>query len=164
MAFCQTCGCVADDDEVWCDECLPEELAKIARHDEAKKEEPVDCAFPCNGACRVCGQPVVYVTMLPLDGWDEAVAMNPEFEHGGNIEIRPNKAGKLFGKETGPDPDQKKFIMHRLACVQRRPHSKADAMMPQEPQVTRREESPHRPKTWPEERAEMIQEALRKLQ
>lgn len=150
--FCKTCRCVSDDEEYCSDKCRPRE------------EEVPGCAFACNGACRTCGQPVVHVTMLPIvDGDVVSVAMNPELEHGGNIEIRPNKAGKLFAKETGPDPDQRKFIKHSIACVGRRPSSKADSMMPVNESRVARGEEQQRPKAWPEERAAMIQEAIEKL-
>lgn len=148
--FCKRCGCVADDDIGYCDECEPI-IVEL-------QGGQMDCAYPCNGACRSCGQPVVYVTMLPIEYWSESVAMNPELEHGGNIEIRPNNVGKLFAKETGPDPELKKFIMHSTACIKRRPYSKADALMP-----TDKNKNTGQGKTWPEERASMIQKAIEGL-
>ena len=126
--FCEKCGCIAEDDLGLCIQCKESGFEAKASQE---REEPMDCAFMCNGSCRSCGHPVVHVTMLPADKWgDRLVGMNPELEHGGNIEIRRNKSGRLYAKETGPDPEEKKFIMHSTACIGRKKNSKADALMP----------------------------------
>lgn len=147
-AFCKKCMDMAEIDLDYCSEHMGE---------QSEETEAMDCGYPCSGVCRSCGQPVVYVTMLPRN---EQVAMNPEFEHGGNIEIRPNKAGRLYAKETGPDPEQRKFIVHSIACIERKPRSKADALVPD----TSVSSQPNHRKTWHEERSEMIQEAIKSLE
>ena len=150
-AFCKKCGCVADPDSDYCFDHSSE---------QGKEIEAMDCAFMCNGSCRSCGQPTVYVTMLPVEKWgSRLVAMNPELEHGGNIEIRRNKSGRLFAKETGPDPEQRKFIMHSAACIGRKKNSKADALMPD----VKTASQPNHRKTWQEERSEKIRDVIEML-
>lgn len=153
-AFCKKCGCVSDDDSSNCVDC----------GGDKKEVETMNCGHLCNGVCQLCGQAVVHVTMLLAGDQSEIVAMNPELEHGGNVEIRPNKSGKLFAKETGPDPEQTKFIVHSIACIGRKPYSRSDAMVPSGNSRVEKCEDSSRRRTWAEERADMIQEALRKLQ
>ena len=55
----------------------------------------------------------MYVTMVPSM---ETVALHPELEHGGNIEVRRSGAGRLYGKDTGPDAEERKMILHSDVC------------------------------------------------
>lgn len=113
IPFCQNCGCVADEDQVWCDECLPEELEKIAKsHVEEKKVSTSD-TIPINGKCRSCKADVIWVTMTPSL---KPTPIDPALEHGGNVEIRANASGKLYAKVTGPDAEQRKYISHFASC------------------------------------------------
>ena len=107
--FCDRCRCVVDDDRGLCIQCAESELDAEA----SGREKPMDCAFPCNGICRDCKKPVVHVTMVPEM---EVMALQPTLEHGGNIEVRRNGIGKLYGKDTGPDIEERKMILHSEVC------------------------------------------------
>lgn len=86
---------------------------EILINDYHAKRDDMDCAHPCNGVCRECRKPVVWVTMVPSM---ESIALHPELEHGGNIEVRRNGIGKLYGKDTGPDAEERKMILHSDVC------------------------------------------------
>ena len=127
IPFCKKCGCVADAEDLkYCGECIDD------TEEESEETKPMDCAFPCNGICRDCKKPVVHVTMVPEM---EAMALQPTLEHGGNIEVRRNGIGKLYGKDTGPDIEERKMILHSELCK----------------------------RSWESERSKMIQGAIGKL-
>ncbi len=76
---------------------------------------------PCNGVCRSCMQPVIWVTMLsgdPQDWKRTPTPINPGLEPGGNVEIRRNGERRLFAKVTGKDEEQSKYISHFATCPQ----------------------------------------------
>lgn len=126
--------------------------------------------FQANGECRSCGKSVIFVTMLPSE---KTTPIDPDLEHGGNVEIRKNSKGKLYAKVTGPDPEQRKWISHFATCPQADGwrNRKVDTtprgyVQPSEPQVTRRETQPPpvaKKETWAEERARMLKGILEKL-
>ena len=78
-----------------------------------KSRVVIDTDVPCNGVCRSCHQPVIWVTMVPSM---KPTPIDPSLEHGGNVEVRANSKGKLYGKVTGPDPEERKRISHFATC------------------------------------------------
>lgn len=98
----------------------------------AKKEKEMDCPFYCNGVCRSCRQPVMWVRMVTIDDDGNKVVgksmpIDPEYHEGGNITVKRNAKNELFGMVTGPDPEEKKFISHFATCPDADKWRKQDA-------------------------------------
>lgn len=65
--------------------------------------------------CKSCGKAILWVPMAPSR---KLAPIDVDLDHGGNIELRRNKAGKLFAGVTGPDPERKMFLSHFVTCPQ----------------------------------------------
>lgn len=72
--------------------------------------------------CRACGATIVVVTQVAgkSNHRGPRMALNPDLEEGGNVEVRANRQSKLFGKVVGPDPERKLYTLHAETCEGRR--------------------------------------------
>lgn len=77
--------------------------------------------IPTNHTCTNCGAKVIRATLAPPLGhedqaWDfKWIILNPDWEHGGNIVVRASEAGRLFAKDMGTSPEEKRLLKHSCA-------------------------------------------------
>ncbi len=79
--------------------------------------------IPTNHTCTNCGAKVIRATLAPpLNHEDQAwdfkwIDLDPDWEHGGNIVVKASEAGRLFAKDCGTSPEEKRLLEHRCAKI-----------------------------------------------